>query len=111
MTLDDTPYWGLRCDITPCLSARLVQEGNRLHYLADRATQTGTFSGAQQRNLNRAFPVLLQPLERKLAGGELNPHQAHRITLHRAGVTCEADTCGSCGYLYIVMYPTPTTIE
>ena len=28
--------WGLQRDITPRLGARLVQEGNRLHYLADR---------------------------------------------------------------------------
>ena len=28
--------WGLQRDITPSLGARLVQEGNRLHYLADR---------------------------------------------------------------------------
>lgn len=27
--------WGLQRDITPCLGSRLVQEGNRLHYLAD----------------------------------------------------------------------------
>nr|EIH0094838.1 type IV toxin-antitoxin system YeeU family antitoxin [Escherichia coli] len=25
------------CTVTPCFGARLVQEGNRLHYLADRA--------------------------------------------------------------------------
>lgn len=28
--------WGLQRDITPRLGARLVQEGNQLHYLADR---------------------------------------------------------------------------
>lgn len=36
--------WGLQRDITPRLGARLVQEGNRLHYLADRASITGKFS-------------------------------------------------------------------
>ena len=30
--------WDLQRDITPRLGARLVQEGNRLHYLADRAS-------------------------------------------------------------------------
>lgn len=29
--------WGLKCTITPCFGARLVQEGNRVHFLADRA--------------------------------------------------------------------------
>ncbi|EFN9396597.1 type IV toxin-antitoxin system YeeU family antitoxin [Escherichia coli O28/42:H37] len=33
----DRPWWGLPCTVTPCFGARLVQEGNRLHYLADRA--------------------------------------------------------------------------
>ncbi|WP_432758317.1 type IV toxin-antitoxin system YeeU family antitoxin [Klebsiella aerogenes] len=27
------PWWGLQRHITPCFGARLVQEGNRLHYL------------------------------------------------------------------------------
>jgi hypothetical protein len=34
--------WGLQRNITPRLGARLVQEGNRLHYLADRASITGS---------------------------------------------------------------------
>lgn len=36
--------WGLQRDTTPRLGARLVQEGNQLHYLADRASITGKFS-------------------------------------------------------------------
>lgn len=31
------PTRGLQWEIIPRLGARLVQEGNRLHYLADRA--------------------------------------------------------------------------
>lgn len=42
----DTLQWGLKCAITPHFGARLVQEGNRLHYLADRASITGVFSEA-----------------------------------------------------------------
>ena len=34
--------WGLKRTITPCFGARLVQEGNRLHYLADRAEGSPT---------------------------------------------------------------------
>lgn len=41
------PTWGLLRDITPCLGARLVQEGNRLYYLVDRASITGKFSDAE----------------------------------------------------------------
>ncbi|HGF5649382.1 TPA: type IV toxin-antitoxin system YeeU family antitoxin, partial [Klebsiella quasipneumoniae subsp. similipneumoniae] len=44
--------WGLQRDITPCLGARLVQEGNRLHYLADRASSTGKFSDAESLKLD-----------------------------------------------------------
>ncbi len=40
MTLTTSPPWGLRHDITPCFGARLVQEGNRLHYLGDRPGST-----------------------------------------------------------------------
>lgn len=37
---DDTaePWWGLNRNVIPCFGARLVQEGNRLHYLSDRAS-------------------------------------------------------------------------
>ncbi|CBJ80965.1 YagB/YeeU/YfjZ family protein [Xenorhabdus bovienii str. Jollieti] len=41
MSLSDSPQWGLQSDITPRFGARLVQEGKRLHYLADRAGFTG----------------------------------------------------------------------
>lgn len=36
--------WGLHSQTVPSFSARLVQEGRRLHFLADRATLLGTFS-------------------------------------------------------------------
>ncbi|EOW7690566.1 type IV toxin-antitoxin system YeeU family antitoxin, partial [Escherichia coli] len=42
----DRPWWGLPCTVTPCFGARLVQEGNRLHYLDDRAGIRGRFSDA-----------------------------------------------------------------
>lgn len=31
---------------------------------------------------------------------------AHSVTLYHNAFTCEADTLGSCGYVYIVIYPT-----
>lgn len=36
--------WGLKCNLAPHFGARLVQEGERLHYLAGRAGITGKFS-------------------------------------------------------------------
>ncbi|EBO3244932.1 hypothetical protein JQ158_004130 [Salmonella enterica subsp. enterica serovar Rubislaw] len=29
------------------------------------------------------------------------------VTLYAKGLTCEADTLGSCGYVYLAVYPTP----
>lgn len=101
------PWWGLKPGVTPCFGARLVQEGNRLYYLADRASITGQFSDADLRHLDQAFPVLLKQLELMFASGELSPRHQHGVTLSAKGLTCDADTLSSCGYLYIAIYPTP----
>ena len=83
------PWWGLRRSVSPCFGARLVQERNSLHYLADRANFDGQFCDADLRYLDQAFPVLMK--------------------LYAKGLTCEADTLGSHGYVYIAIYPTPVT--
>ena len=98
--------WGLQRDITPRLGARLVQEGNRLHYLADRASITGQFSDPECRKLDVAFPYFIRQMESMLTTGELNPRHTHCVNLYRNGFTCEADTLGSCGFVYIAIYPT-----
>lgn len=100
------PWWGLRRDITPCFGARLVQEGNQLHYLADRASITGTFSDADLRHLDQSFPVLMKQLELMLTSGELTPRHQHCVTLYAKGLTCEADSLGSHGYVYLAICPT-----
>ncbi|WP_249433090.1 type IV toxin-antitoxin system YeeU family antitoxin [Enterobacter cloacae] len=100
------PWWGLRRSVTPCFGARLVQEGNRLHYLADRASITGTFNDTDLRHLDQAFPVLLKQLELMLVSGELNPRHQHSVKLYAKGLTCDADSLGSHGYIYIAIYPT-----
>lgn len=101
------PWWGLRRNVTPCFGARLVQEGNRLHFLADRASFSGTFSGAEALRLDQAFPLIMKQLEQMLTTGELNPRHQYCVTLYHNGLTCDADTLGSHGYLYIAVYPTP----
>lgn len=105
MHKDAKPTWGLKRDITPCFDARLVQEGHRLHFLADRAGFTGSFSEVQARDLDEAFPHFVAHMELMLLSGELNPRCAHCVTLYRNGLTCEADTLGSYGYVYIAIYP------
>ena len=67
------PWWGLERDITPCFGARLVQEGNRLHYLADRASLMGNFSDTECFKLNDAFPYFISQMESMLTTGELIP--------------------------------------
>ena len=102
-----TPQWGLPLNVTPRFGARLVQEGGRLHFLADRAGFTSTFSEADARHLDQAFPLLLKQMEGMLLSGELDPRRASGVMLQAKGLTCEADTLGSCGYVYIAIYPTP----
>lgn len=106
MSSIDVPTWGLKRNITPQLGARMVQQGNRLHYLADRAGISGAFSEAQTRSLDNAFPQFINHLELMLLSGELNPRYQHGVTLYRDGLTCEADSLGSHGYIYISIYPT-----
>lgn len=106
MEKNDPIEWGLRRDITPRVGARLVQEGNQLHYLVDRAGVTGIFNEAESRKLNAAFPHFVEQMELMLLSGELNPRYAHCVTLYHDGFICEADTLGSYGYVYIVIYPT-----
>ncbi|MFZ4148150.1 type IV toxin-antitoxin system YeeU family antitoxin [Enterobacter ludwigii] len=97
--------WGLTCGKTPRFGAKLVQEGNRLHYLADRAGFTGDFSNDEALRLDQAFPLIMKQLEQMLSSGELNPCQQQRVTLHHNGLTYDADTLGSYGYVYIAIYP------
>jgi cytoskeleton bundling-enhancing protein CbeA-like protein len=107
MPLSISQEWGLQTDITPRFGGRLVQEGNRLHYLADRAGLTGSFSPEHLQKLDEVFPLFIDQLEAMLRSSELNPHQQNQVTIQLVSLTCIADTRGSCGYVYISIYPTP----
>ncbi|MDK9585750.1 type IV toxin-antitoxin system YeeU family antitoxin [Lelliottia wanjuensis] len=98
--------WGLRHDITPSLGARLVQEGCRLHYLADRSNIQGAFTTEQAVSLERQFPLFIEYLESLLRIGELKPARQHQVSVSFGGFTCDADTRASCGYVYVTIYPT-----
>lgn len=99
------PVWGLRHDITPSFGARLVQEGRKLHFLADRASISGEFTPEQREKLDTLFPLLIARLESALHDGRLDPRQSCWMTDTVNGFICEADTRGSCGYVYITLYP------
>jgi len=100
--------WGLKRAITPCFGARLVQEGSRVHFLDDRAGFNGAFSNDDALRFDQTFPLILKQLELMLTSGELSPRHQNCVTLCHNGLTCEADTLGSCGYVYIAVYPDQT---
>ena len=97
--------WGLPHTVTPRFGARLIQSRYRLDFLSDRASLIGEWSEAQIANLDQAFPEIIKALETKLLTGELNAQRQQRITIPHAGFTCEADTLGSHGYVYLAIYP------
>lgn len=105
-----SPAWGLQRDITSRLGARLVQEGARLHFLADRASCAGAFTPEVAEALNQTFPTLIEQLEALLLSGELDPLHPHCVTVQHAGFICEADSLGSHGYVYIVVYQETVTV-
>ena len=97
--------WGLPHTVTPRFGARLIQSHYRLDFLPDRASLIGEWSEAQIANLDLAFPEIIKALEAKLLTGELDAQCQHGITIQHGGFTCEADTLGSHGYVYICIYP------
>jgi len=89
----------------PCFGAHLVQEGNHLHFLADRAGFNGAFTDEDVLRLDQAFLLILKQLELMVISGKLNSRYQHCVTLYHKGLTCKADTLGPCGYIYIAIYP------
>ncbi|WP_330544118.1 type IV toxin-antitoxin system YeeU family antitoxin [Aeromonas hydrophila] len=97
--------WGLSHTVTPRFGARLIQEHHRLHFLSDRASLVGEWAEAAIDQLEADFPTIIKELESKLLTGELDARCQQRITIQHSVFTCEADTLGSHGYLYICIYP------
>lgn len=109
MTTNKQPIphqWGLSRDIIPLFGARLILHGSRLDFLWDRSGFIGTFTSEQGQQLNNVFPEIIKQLEHQITLGHLDPRQQQCITLQHSGFSCEADTLGSHGYLYIAIYPT-----
>lgn len=97
--------WGLPHTVTPRFGARLIQEHHRLHFLSDRASLVGDWAEEAVDRLEAAFPAIIKALESMLLIGELDAHRQQRITIQQGRFTCEADTLGSHGYIYICVYP------
>ena len=96
--------WGLPHTVTPRFGARLIQSHYRLDFLSDRASLIGEWSETQIAKLDLAFPEIIKALEAKLLTGELDAQHQHCITIQHEGFTCEADTLGSHGYVYLAIY-------
>ncbi|MGL6453206.1 type IV toxin-antitoxin system YeeU family antitoxin [Aeromonas veronii] len=103
--------WGLPHNVTPRFGARLIQEHHRLHFLSDRASLVGKWEEEAIDQLEAVFPAIIRELETKLLTGELNAQRQQRITLQHGGFTCEADTLGSHGYVYLAIYHTQGTAD
>jgi YagB/YeeU/YfjZ family. len=97
--------WGLPRSMTPRFSARLIQSGCHLDFLADRAGLIGDWTTDALQQLERTFPEFIKQLEGTLRTGELDPQKPHCVILACNGLRCEADTLGSYGYVYLVIYP------
>ncbi|MFB2906251.1 type IV toxin-antitoxin system YeeU family antitoxin, partial [Aeromonas jandaei] len=96
--------WGLPHTVTPRFGARLIQEHHRLHFLSDRASLVGEWAEEAIDQLEAAFPAIIKELEGKLLRGELDPRRQQCITIQHDGFTCQADTLGSHGYVYLVRH-------
>lgn len=96
--------WGLPHTVTPRFGARLIQEHHRLHFLSDRASLVGEWEEEAIDQQEAAFPTIIKELEAKLLTGELNAQRQQCITVQHGGFTCEADTLGSHGYVYVAIY-------
>ena len=97
--------WGLPHNVTPRFGARLIQEHHRLHFLSDRASLVGEWQEEAIDRLEAALPTIIKELEAKLLTGELDAQRQQRITIQHGRFTCEADTLGSHGYVYLAIYP------
>ena len=103
--------WGLPHTVTPRFGARLIQEHHRLHFLSDRASLVGEWAEKAINQLEAAFPTIIKELEGKLLRGELDPRRQQCITVQHGGFTCQADTLGSHGYVYLAIYHTQDTAD
>ena len=103
--------WGLPHTVTPRFGARLIQEHHRLHFLSDRASLVGEWVEKAIDQLEIAFPSIIKELEGELLTGELDAQRQQRITVQHAGFTCEADSLGSHGYIYVAIYQAAQTTK
>lgn len=89
----------------------MIQSRYRLDFLSDRTSLIGDWPEEAISKLDRAFPAIIKTLETKLLTGELDAQRQQCITIPHGEFTCEADTLGSHGYVYIAIYPTTGLVD
>ncbi|MFB2863244.1 type IV toxin-antitoxin system YeeU family antitoxin [Aeromonas sp. MdU4] len=103
--------WGLPHAATPRFGARLIREHHRLHFLSDRASLIGEWAEEAIDRLEAIFPAIIKEPETRLLTGKLDTRYQQRITVHHRGFTCEADTLGSHGHVYLAIYSATEAIN
>ncbi|MGL5302803.1 MAG: type IV toxin-antitoxin system YeeU family antitoxin, partial [Aeromonas sp.] len=66
----------------------------------------GEWSDPELGQLETRLPAIITALEGKLLRGELDAQRQQCVIIQHGGFTCEADTLGSHGYVYVAIYPT-----
>ncbi|HAV1239876.1 TPA: type IV toxin-antitoxin system YeeU family antitoxin, partial [Salmonella enterica] len=87
--------------------ARLVQEGDKLYFLADRASISGRFTPEQCQTLDKIFPRFIKQMELALKKGQLDKSENRLFTTTLYDWICEANTFGTYGYVFVTIYQAP----
>ncbi|MGR6743596.1 type IV toxin-antitoxin system YeeU family antitoxin [Aeromonas veronii] len=84
--------------------SKLYRFGQQRHFLSNRASLVGEWAEEAIDQLEAVFSAIIKELESKLLTGELDAQCQQRVTVQHAGFTCEADTLGSYGHVYLAIY-------
>jgi cytoskeleton bundling-enhancing protein CbeA-like protein len=108
--------WGLQPPpgTTVAWGARAISDHGALDLLYDRQSAVGTKPERKrlQAAMNALLPLAREAWRAKYRAGEVRPDEALRVTIAEGdGWVVEADTRGSCGYVYLVAYATPSAAE
>ena len=82
-----------------------------MHFLLDRASLVGEWTEEAIDQLEAASPNIIKELETKLLIGKLDARRQQCISVQHDGFTCETDSLGSHGYIYIAIYQAAQTTK
>lgn len=108
--------WGLQPPpgTSVAWGARAISDHGALDLLYDRQSAVGSKADKQrlQVALDRLLPLAREEWRSRYQRGEVRSDEERRVVLVNDGEwTVEADTRGSCGYVYLVAYAKPSAAE